>query len=62
MLESDNEGLLIFETVAFLNTVPTQDIRNISLICNPAKRRGRLFQAEIISKTAAKRTERFSQT
>ena len=61
MLESDKEVLLIFETVAWLNTVPTQDICNIALICNPAKRRGKLFQAEIISKAAAKRTENFSQ-
>jgi len=39
---------LIFETVAWLNTVPMLDIRDIALICNPAKRKGRLFQAEII--------------
>jgi len=62
MLESDKECLLISETLAWLNTVPMQDFRSIALIGNPAKRRGRLFQGEIISKAAAKRTESFSQT
>jgi hypothetical protein len=64
MLESDKEDLLIFETVARLYTVPMQDIHNSALIRNPAKRTGRLFQAEaeIISKAAAKCTERFSQS
>jgi len=57
MLESDKEGLLIFETLAWLNTVPMQDTHNIALICNLARRKGRLFQGEIISKAAAKRTE-----